>query len=73
MMLADEAAIYHTVTKNVGFRYWLMDGLQAVGFIGHLAKTTAIEKCDGLKHSGDETDARYLANLLRPGILPTGT
>ncbi|MBB5405481.1 hypothetical protein [Paraburkholderia youngii] len=50
-----------------------MDGLQAVGFIGHLANTTAVEKCDGLKHSGDETDARYLANLLRPGILPTGT
>ncbi len=27
----------------------------------------------GSKHSGDETDARYLAHLLRLGILPTGT
>jgi len=39
----------------------------------HLANTTAIKKYDGLKHSGDEADARYLAHLLRLGILPTGT
>lgn len=40
----------------------------------HLANTTAIKKYDGLKHSGDEADARYLAHLLRRlGILPTGT
>ncbi|MEM5329386.1 hypothetical protein VSR34_22735 [Paraburkholderia sp. JHI2823] len=38
----------------------------------HLANTTAIKKYDGLKHSGDETDARYLAHLLRLAILPTG-
>jgi len=31
-----------------------------------------IKKYEGLKHSGDETDARYLAQLLRLGILPTG-
>jgi transposase len=53
--------------------YWLVDGLQAAGFVVHLANTTAIKKYDGLKHSGDETDARYLAHLLRLGILPTGT
>ncbi len=53
--------------------YWLVDGLQAAGFRVHLANTTAIKKYEGLKHSGDETDARYLAHLLRLGILPTGT
>lgn len=53
--------------------YWLVDGLQAAGFKVHLANTTAIKKYDGLKHSGDETDARHLAHLLRLGILPTGT
>src|ERR1700744_6242009 len=53
--------------------YWLVDGLQEAGFVVHLANTTAIKKYDGLKHSGDETDARYLAHLLRLGILPTGT
>ena len=53
--------------------YWLVDGLQAAGFTVHLAHTTAVRQYDGLKHSGDETDARYLAQLLRLGILPTGT
>jgi transposase len=53
--------------------YWLVDGLQAAGFKVHLANTTAIKKYDGLKHSGDEADARHLAHLLRLGILPTGT
>lgn len=53
--------------------YWLVDGLKAAGFVVSLANTTAIKKYEGLKHSGDETDARYLAHLLRLGILPTGT
>ncbi|MGA7181267.1 MAG: IS110 family transposase [Thiobacillaceae bacterium] len=53
--------------------YWLVDGLQAAGFKVHLAHTTAIKKYEGLKHSGDEADARYLAHLLRLGILPSGT
>jgi len=53
--------------------YWLVDGLQAAGFTVQLANTGAIKQYDGLKHSGDETDARHLAELLRLGILPTGT
>jgi transposase len=53
--------------------YWLVDGLQEAGFVVHLANTAAIKKYEGLKHSGDATDARHLAHLLRLGILPTGT
>ena len=53
--------------------YWLVDALQEAGYTVHLANTTAIKKYEGLKHSGDETDARHLAHLLRLGILPTGT
>ena len=53
--------------------YWLVDGLQAAGFTVHLANKSAIKRYDGLKHSGDESDARYLAHLLRLDILPTGT
>ena len=53
--------------------YWLVDGLQEAAYQVHLANTTAIKKYEGLKHSGDETDARHLAHLLRLGILPTGT
>ena len=49
--------------------YWLVDGLQDAGLRVHLANTAAIKQYDGLKHSGDETDARHLAHLLRLGIV----
>jgi transposase len=52
--------------------YWLIDGLQAAGYRVHLANPAAMKRYEGLKHSGDETDAAYLAHLLRLGILPTG-
>jgi len=52
--------------------YWLVDALQAAGYRVHLANTAAIRRYDGLKHSGDEDDAAYLAHLLRLGILPSG-
>ena len=47
--------------------------MQQAGFEVKLANTYAIKKYDGLKYSGDQTDARHLAHLLRLGILPTGT
>jgi transposase len=52
--------------------YWLVDGLQEAGYTVHLANTSAIRQYDGLKHSGDLSDAVHLAHLLRLGILPTG-
>lgn len=52
--------------------YWLVDGLMAAGFRVHLAHTAAIAQYAGLKHGDDFTDAQYLANLLRLGILPEG-
>jgi transposase len=52
--------------------YWLVDGLQDAGFTVRLVNTAAVKQYDGLKHSGDVSDARHLAHLLRLGILPTG-
>ena len=52
--------------------YWLVDGLIEAGYRVHLANTTAIKQYDGLKHRGDESDARHLAHLLRLGLLPEG-
>jgi transposase len=52
--------------------YWLVDGLKAAGYRVHLANPAAIKRYEGLKHSDDESDAAYLAQLLRLGILPTG-
>lgn len=52
--------------------YWLVDGLQGAGYKVHLANTTAIQQYNGLKHTNDKTDARWLAKLLQLNILPTG-
>ena len=52
--------------------YWLVDGLMNAGYAVHLANTAAIKKYEGLKYSGDEADAAYLAKLLRLGLLPEG-
>jgi len=52
--------------------YWLVDGLRAAGYRVPLANTTAIEQYKGLKHTDDQSDARWLAQLLRLGILPEG-
>ncbi len=68
-----KSEIVGVVVESTYNWYWLVDGLQEAGFDVKLANTGAMKKYDGLKHSGDETDARHLAHLLRLGILPTGT
>ncbi len=52
--------------------YWLVDGLMDHGYRVHLANTGAIQQYSGLKYGDDESDARWLATLLRLGILPEG-
>lgn len=52
--------------------YWLVDGLLEAGYRVHLANTAAIKQYEGLKHRGDESDARQLARLLRLKLLPEG-
>jgi transposase len=52
--------------------YWLVDGLMDQGYTLHLANPAAIQQYDGLKFSDDKSDARWLAHMLRLGILPEG-
>jgi transposase len=52
--------------------YWLVDLLMDEGYRVHLANPTAIRKYSGLKYADDRHDARWLAELLRLGILPEG-
>ncbi len=52
--------------------YWLVDGLMDAGYQVHLANPSAIKKYEGLKYSGDFTDAAYLAHLLRLRLLREG-
>jgi transposase len=52
--------------------YWLVDGLMEAGYRVHLANPAAIQQYNGLKYTDDHSDARWLAHLLRLGVLPEG-
>ncbi len=52
--------------------YWLVDGLMEAEYRLHLVNTAAVQQYEGLKYTDDRHDARWLAHLLRLGILPTG-
>jgi transposase len=52
--------------------YWLVDGLMDQGHRIHLANTAAIQQYEGLKYTDDHSDARWLAHILRLGVLPQG-
>ena len=52
--------------------YWLVDGLMEAGYELHLVNTAAVKQYEGLKYQDDQSDARWLAHLLRLGLLPTG-
>ena len=52
--------------------YWLVDGLMEKGYAVQLANPAAFEQYGGIKNANDNTDAIFLAEMLRLGILPTG-
>jgi transposase len=52
--------------------YWLVDGLENEGYKVHLANTTAIQQYSGLKYTDDKSDAMWLAQILRLGLLSEG-
>ena len=52
--------------------YWLVDGVMAADYRVHLANPAAMQQYSGLKYTDDYADARWLAHLLRLGVLPAG-
>ncbi len=52
--------------------YWLVDGLADHGYDLQLVNTSAVHQYDGIKNTDDQSDAFWLAHLMRLGILPTG-
>ena len=52
--------------------YWLVDALMEAGYPVHLANTAALVQYSGLKYSDDDSDARWLAELLHRGLLAEG-
>jgi len=49
--------------------YWLVDGLEDAGFKVILANPAAMKQYEGLKFTDDKSDAVWLANSLRLGLL----
>ena len=67
-----QAALQGIVVESTYNWYWLVDGLMDKGHKVHLANTAAIQQYDGLKYTDDNSDARWLAHILRLGVLPRG-
>lgn len=63
----------HTIAVESTYNwYWLVDGIEDMGYHVVLANPAGMEQYNGIKHADDKTDAYFIAELLRLGILPTG-
>ena len=69
---AYQSRVEGIVVESTYNWYWLVDGLMEQGYKVHLANTAAIQQYNGLKYTDDDSDARWLAHLLRLGVLPVG-
>jgi transposase len=67
-----QADITGVVVESTSNWYWLVDGLMEAGYRVHLANPAAMQPYSGLKYTNDHSDARWLAHLLRLGVLPEG-
>ena len=52
--------------------YWLADGLKEDGYNIKLANPAAMEQYSGLKNTDDKSDAFFIAEQMRLGVLKTG-
>jgi transposase len=52
--------------------YGLVDGLMEASYRVHLAHPAAMQQYNGLQYTDDHSEARWLAHLLRLGVLPEG-
>jgi transposase len=76
-LILKELSVYQSELQGIVVEstynwYWLVDGLMEQGYKLHLANPAAIQQYEGLKYTDDHSDARWLAHLLRLGVLPQG-
>lgn len=67
-----QSSIQGMVVESTFNWYWLVDGLMDAGYTVHLANTAAIQQYEGLKYTDDHSDGRWLAHMLRLGVLAEG-
>src|SRR5215831_18596690 len=75
--IVGQLAPYHAEVQGVVVEstynwYWLVDGLMEASYRVHLANPAAMQQYSGLQYTNDHSDARWLAHLLRLGVLPEG-
>lgn len=75
--ILDQLSAYQTSIEGIVVEstynwYWLVDGLMGAGYRVHLANPAAIQQYEGLKYTDDHSDTRWLAQMLRLGLLPEG-
>src|ERR671924_1512942 len=75
--ILEQLAPYHAEVKGLVVEstynwYWLVDGLMEAEYRVHLANPAAMQQYSGLKYTDDHSDARWLAHVLRLGVLPEG-
>src|SRR5919198_2145227 len=76
-VILEPLSLYHreiegVVVESTYHGYWLVDGLMEADYRVHLANPAAMQQYSGLKYTDDYSDARWLAHLLRLGVLPEG-
>src|SRR5262245_31096842 len=75
--ILGQLAPYHAelqglVVESTYNWYWLVDGLMEASYRVHLANPATIQQYNSLKYTDDRSYARWLAHLLRLGVLPEG-
>src|SRR5215472_16608172 len=67
-----QADLIGVVVESTSNWYWLVDGLMEADYRVHLANPAAMQQYSSLKYTDDHSDARWLAHVLRLGVLPQG-
>lgn len=65
-----KALLASVVVESTFNWYWLVDGLDGLGYPMVLAHPAAMQQYAGLKHADDKTDAFWLAEQSRLGLIP---
>lgn len=71
-LLPFKEQLYAVAVESTFNWYWLVDGLNEAGFRMQLVNPCAVQQYRGLKQTDDESDAFWLAHLMRLGLLPLG-
>ena len=60
------------VVESTSNWYGLVDGLMEAGYRVHLDNPAGMQQYNGLTYTDDRSDARWLAQVLRLGVVPEG-